>query len=48
MRLAGQACVFEKARELPTKIGGMPCVEVNLVRAAIDGELDCLVGWAAS
>ncbi len=39
--------MLEKARELPTKVGSMPGVEVNLVRAAIDAELDCLVGWAA-
>ena len=43
-----QACVLEKTRELPAKVSGMPGVEVNLVRAAIDTELDGLVGWAAS
>jgi hypothetical protein len=48
MRLPDQACVLEKTRELPAKVGGMPSVEVNLVRAAIDAELDCLIGWAAS
>lgn len=48
MRRADQARVLEKTRELPAKVGGMPGVEVNLVRAAIDAELDCLVGWAAS
>ena len=47
MRRPGEACVLEKARELPAKVGGMPGVEVNLVRAAVDAELDCLVGWAA-
>jgi hypothetical protein len=46
--LAGQACVLEKARELSTKVGGVPCVEINLIRAAIDAEFHCLVGWAAS
>ena len=39
--------MLEKALELPAKVGGMAGVEVNLVRAAIDAELDCLVGWAA-
>jgi hypothetical protein len=48
MRRVGQACVLEKTRELPAKVGGMPGVEVNLVGAAVDAELDCLVGWAAS
>jgi hypothetical protein len=43
-----QACVLEKTRELPAKVSGMPGVEVNFVRAAIDTELDGLVGWAAS
>jgi hypothetical protein len=46
--LAGQACVLEKARELSTKVGGVPGVEINLIRAAIDAELHCFVGWAAS
>jgi hypothetical protein len=41
-----QACVLEKSFELPAKIGSMPGVEVNLIRAAIDAEFDCLVGWA--
>jgi len=48
MRRAGQACVLEKTRELPAKVGGMSGVQVNLVPAAIDAELDGLVGWAAS
>jgi hypothetical protein len=42
------ACVLEKTRELLAKVGRMPGVEVDLVRAAIDAELDCLIGWAAS
>lgn len=42
-----QARVLEKTRELLAKVGGMPGIEVNLVRAAIDAELHCLVGWAA-
>ena len=48
MHRPDQACVLEKTRELAAKIGSMPGVEVNLVRAAIDTKLDCLVGWAAS
>jgi hypothetical protein len=48
MRRADEACVFEKTRYLPTKLGGMPGVEVNLVSAAIDAEPDCLVSWPAS
>ncbi len=48
MRRADQACVLEKTRELPAKLGGMPGIEVDLVSAAIDAELDCLVSWAAS
>lgn len=47
MRRADQACVLKKTRELLAKVGGMPGVEVNLVRAAIDAELDGLIGWAA-
>jgi hypothetical protein len=48
MRRPHQACVLEKTRDLPAKLGGMPGVEVNLVSAAIDAEPDCLVSWAAS
>jgi hypothetical protein len=48
MRRPDQACVLEKTRELAAEIGGMPCVEVNLVRTAVDAELDCLVGRAPS
>jgi hypothetical protein len=48
MRRPDQACVLEKTRDLPAKLGGMPGVEVNLVSAAIDAEPDCLVSWAAS
>jgi hypothetical protein len=48
MRRPDQACVLEKTCQLPTKVGGMPGIQVDLVRAAVDAELDCLVGWAAS
>jgi hypothetical protein len=48
MHRPDQAGVLEKARELPAKVGGMPRVEVNLVRAAVYGESHCLVSWAAS
>jgi hypothetical protein len=43
-----QACVLEKTRDLMAKVGRMPGVKVDLVRAAIDAELDCLIGWAPS
>ena len=39
--------MLEKARDLLAKVGRMPGVEVDLVGAAIDAELDCLIGWAA-
>jgi hypothetical protein len=48
MRGPDQACVLEKARELLAKGGRMPGIEVDLVRTAIDAELDCFIGWAAS
>jgi hypothetical protein len=43
-----QACVVEKTRQLSAKVGGMAGIQVDLVRTAVDAELDCLVGWAAS